>query len=130
MYSPVALPGRMPGISAPDFLTAGATVHDMHGFFGGLRLRYFGPRSLIEDNSVRSAETLLLTAHFGYELNKTWTIQAEVFNLLNRKDSSIDYYYPSRLAGEAPGPDDGGYNDIHFHPVEPISFRIGLTARF
>ena len=59
-------------------------------------------------------------------MNKTWTIQAEVFNLLNRKDSAIDYYYTSRLPGEPAA----GVDDIHFHPVEPISFRIGLTARF
>lgn len=101
-------------------------MHDLNGFFGGLRLRYFGPRSLIEDNSVRSQETLLLTAHVGYDFNKTWTIQAEVFNLLNRQDSSIEYYYTSRLPGEPAA----GVNDVHFHPVEPISFRIGLTAKF
>ena len=115
----------IPG-SVETVIAAGATVHDLNGFFGGLRMRYFGPRSLIEDNSVRSAETLLLTAFTGYELNKTWTIQAEVFNLLNRKDSSIDYYYTSRLPGEPAA----GVNATHFHPVEPISFRIGLTAKF
>jgi hypothetical protein len=49
-----------------------------------------------------------------------------MFNLLNRKDSAIDYYYASRLPGE----DAEGVNDIHFHPVEPISFRMSLTARF
>ncbi len=120
---------HIPG-SVETVIAAGATVHDLNGFFGGVRLRFFGPRSLIEDNSVRSAETLQLSASVGYQFTKTWTLSAEVFNLLNRKDSAIDYYYPSRLAGEAPGPDDGGYNDIHFHPVEPISFRLALTARF
>jgi len=119
----------IPG-SVETVIAAGATVHDLDGFFGGVRLRYFGPRSLIEDNSIRSPETLLLSASVGYQFNKTWTLSAEVFNLLNRRDSSIDYYYPSRLSGESTGPDDGGYNDIHFHPVEPISFRIALTAKF
>ena len=60
------------------------------------------------------------------QLDKTWAIQAEVFNLLDRKDSAIDYFYTSRLPGEAVE----GVNDIHFHPIEPISFRIGLTAKF
>ena len=115
----------IPG-SVETVIAAGAEVHDLHGVFGGLRLRYFGPRPLIEDNRVRSAETILLTANVGYQINKTWTIQAEVFNLLNRKDSAIDYYYTSRLPGEPAA----GVNDIHFHPVEPISFRIGLTAKF
>jgi outer membrane receptor protein involved in Fe transport len=116
---------------SPDaIIAAGLTVHDLRGFFGALRLRFFGPRPLTEDDSVTSDPTLLLNAQVGYQFNKTWTLSAEVFNLLNRKDSDISYYYPSRLSGEPPGPDDGGYNDIHFHPVEPISVRVTLTARF
>jgi len=116
----------IPG-SVESVVAAGATFHDLYGgFFGGPRLRYFGPRPLIEDNSVRSEATILLSAMLGYEFNKTWTIQAELFNLLNRKDSAIDYYYTSRLPGE----DTEGVNDIHFHPVEPISFRMSVTAKF
>ena len=71
-----------------------------------------------------------MSARLGYQFNKTWKVVADVFNLLNRQDSAIDYYYPSRLPGEAPGPDEGGYNDIHFHPVEPLSFRLGVSAQF
>jgi outer membrane receptor protein involved in Fe transport len=107
-------------------IAAGATVHDPRGFFGGVRLRYFGPRPLIEDDGVRSHSTSLLSADAGYDLNEHWRMQAEVFNVLNRKSSAIDYYYTSRLPGE---PLDGA-NDIHFHPVEPISFRVGVTGRF
>ena len=120
---------HIPG-SVETVIAVGATVHDLHGFFGAVRLRYFGPRPLIEDDSVRSAETLLVSAQLGYQLNKTWKVVADIFNLLDRNDSAIDYYYPSRLPHEAPGPDDGGYNDIHFHPVEPRSFRLGLSAQF
>ena len=116
---------HIPG-SVESVIAAGVTLHDFHGFYTGLRLRYFGPRSLIEDGSVRSGETILLSASLGYEINKTWSVQAEVFNVLNRKDSAIDYYYASRLPGESAA----GMNDSHFHPVEPISFRLGLTARF
>ena len=100
------------------------------GFFGGLRLRYFGPRPLVEDDSQRSGETVLLSANAGYRFSRNWTLSAEAFNLLNREDSEIDYFYESRLAGEPAGPDDGGYARSHFHPVDPISFRIALTARF
>jgi hypothetical protein len=45
---------------------------------------------------------------------------------LDRKDSAIDYYYTSRLPGE----DEAGIADIHFQPIEPIIFRIRLTATF
>ncbi|MGZ8137320.1 MAG: hypothetical protein ACXW1W_11855, partial [Methylococcaceae bacterium] len=61
----------------------------------------------------------------GYEFNKTWTVQAEAFNLLDRQDSAIDYYYESRLRNEA-----SPVNDIHFHPIEPVSFRMSLTTKF
>jgi len=115
----------VPG-SVVSVIAAGATVHDLHGFFGGVRLRYFGPRALIEDNSVKSRSTSLVSLDAGYDINDQWRVQAEVFNVLDSKSSAIDYYYTSRLPGE---PLEGA-NDIHFHPIEPISFRIGATARF
>jgi hypothetical protein len=49
-----------------------------------------------------------------------------VFNLFDRKASDIDYFYASRLRGEAAG----GVEDRHFHPVEPRSFRLTLIANF
>lgn len=115
----------IPG-SVETVLASGVTVHDLWGgFFGGPRLRYFGPRSLIEDNSVRSDSTIMLSAELGYKFNPTWTLQAEIYNLLDRQDSGIDYYYESRLRNETEA-----VNDIHFHPVEPINFRISLMANF
>ena len=115
----------VPG-SVEKVVAAGATVHNPRGFYGSVRLRYFGPRPLIEDNSVRSHSTSLLSADAGYELSERWRVQAEVFNVLNRKSSAIDYYYASRLPGEPPE----GVNDTHFHPAEPISFRVGVTGRY
>jgi hypothetical protein len=95
------------------------------GFFSELRLRFFGPRPLVEDNSVRSASTTLLSSKVGYNFNKNWTLSVEGFNLLDNKNHEIDYYYPSRLEGE-----DAPHNDIHFKSVEPISVRAALTFRF
>jgi len=122
---------HIPG-SIESVIAAGITLEQQgeRGFFGGVRLRYFGPRPLVEDDSVRSAETILLSARAGYRFNKHWTLAVEAFNLLDRKENEIEYYYPSRLAGEGAGPVEGGYNDRHFHPVDPISFRVALTARF
>ena len=48
------------------------------------------------------------------------------FNLLNAKESQIDYFYVSRLRGEPAE----GVGDIHFHPVEPAAFRVTLSALF
>lgn len=106
-------------------IAAGITYHADNGFFSSLRLRYFGPRPLIEDNSFRSAETILLNAQVGYHINKTWTVSAEILNLLDRRDHDIDYAYESQIS-----PSAIPRNEIHFHPVEPIQARLALTARF
>ena len=115
---------HIPG-SIESVIAAGITYRADNGFYGSLRLRYFGPRPLIEDDSFRSKETILLGAQFGYQFNKTWTLSAEIFNVLNRRDHDIDYAYESRVR-----PGDAPSTQIHFHPVEPIQARFALTARF
>ncbi|MBL8510318.1 MAG: TonB-dependent receptor, partial [Betaproteobacteria bacterium] len=116
---------RIPG--APDRVASfGITLTDVGPWSAGAQLRYFGPRPLIEDNSVRSASTTLVYARAGYQLNRNLKINLDVFNLLNRKNSDIDYFYTSRLPGEAAE----GVADTHFHPVESRSFRLTFTARF
>jgi outer membrane receptor protein involved in Fe transport len=113
-------------------IASGATFHDvLGGIYGGPRLRYFGPRALIEDNSVRSQETLILSGTLGYEFNKHIKVQAEVFNILNRQDSGIDYFYSSCLKTDPCYTGNGNpVDDIHFHPVEPVSFRMSLITNF
>jgi hydrogenase/urease accessory protein HupE/outer membrane receptor protein involved in Fe transport len=113
--------------SVETVIAAGATFHDVYGgFFGGPRLRFFGPRTLIEDNSKRSESTLLVSAMLGYEVNKNLSFQAEVFNILNREDDGITYFYQSKPFINEPA----NNGDFHFHPVEPVSFRMGFTAKF
>ena len=107
-------------------IAAGATIDDLKGFFGGLRVRYFGPRPLIEDDSVRSASTTLLNADIGYKLRDDLRLGVEIFNLLDSEDSDIEYFYASRLPGEPAA----GVDDIHFHPVEPRSARVTLSLSF
>ena len=94
-------------------------------YFGALQLRYFGPRPLTEDNSVRSKNTTTLNGRIGYRFNPKLRVELEGFNLTDRKDSAIDYFYESRLPGEA-----AAVGDIHFHPIESRSFRVTLTANF
>ncbi len=115
---------HIPGAIA-SVIAAGVTYHSPFGFFGSVRLRYFGPRPLVEDDSVRSGETVLLNAQVGWRLSRTWTITAEILNLLDRRDHDIDYVYTSRVR-----PGDASRDEVHFHPVEPIQARVALTARF
>jgi hypothetical protein len=100
-------------------------VDNLGPWFGALQLRYFGPRPLLEDNSVRSRSTTTFNGRLGYRLHRNLQVELEGFNLANRHDSAIDYYYASRLRGEAAAVDD-----IHFHPIEARSFRVNFTLNF
>ena len=115
------VPGAVEGVAS-----LAASIDNLGPFFGALQLRYFGPRPLVEDNSVRSNATTTLNGRLGYKLNRQVRLELEGFNLTDRRDSAIDYYYASRLPGE---PADG-VNDIHFHPVESRSFRVSVQASF
>jgi len=104
----------------------GVTVKDISNWYGAFQMRYFGPRPLIEDNSVRSQSTTLAYARVGYKINRKTKLTLDIFNLFDRQASDIDYYYTSRLSGETVG----GIDDVHFHPVEPRSARLTLTYNF
>ncbi|MHA4867114.1 TonB-dependent receptor [Duganella sp. PWIR1] len=104
----------------------GATVMDLGPWSGAFQMRFFGPRPLIEDNSVRSASTAIAYARVGYKFNRRWSMQLDAFNLFDRKVSDIDYYYASRLPGEPAE----GVDDIHYHPAERRSFRVTVKAVF
>jgi outer membrane receptor protein involved in Fe transport len=107
-------------------LSGGVAVENLHRTDAAIRWRYFGPRALVEDDSVRSKATSLLNFEGGYRLNKSVRLNLEVFNLLNAPDSDIDYFYVSRLPGEPAG----GIADIHTHPTIPRSARVSLHLGF
>ncbi|MEF2265744.1 TonB-dependent receptor [Janthinobacterium sp. LS2A] len=115
----------IPG-SIDKVVSFGVTVTDQGPWSGAFQLRYFGPRPLIEDNSVRSASTTLAYARVAYQINRKTRVSLDVFNLFDKRASDIDYYYASRLPGEAAE----GVNDRHFHPVEPRSVRLTLSYAF
>ncbi len=112
--------------AASVIISSAITVHDVKGWTASLRWRYFGPRSLTQDNSVRSPETSLLYFHLGYKFNKKWLIEGDIFNLLDTKADDITYYYTSRLPGEPAA----GVNGFMFHAAEPRTFRVALTYYF
>ena len=121
-----AAPGRyIPG--ATEGVVSAALNFDnvWGGWFGGVRVRYFGPRPLIEDNSVRSSPSTPVSARLGYKFADGLIVRVDGFNLFDQKSHQIDYYYASRLAAEPAAVDD-----IHFHPLEPRSFRLSVRKEF
>lgn len=116
---------RIPG--APAWVASGAiTLGGDTGWFGALKARYFGPRPLIEDDSVRSGSSLIFNARAGYKFDNGLRVQLDVLNLFNAQTNQIEYYYLSRLPGE---PIDG-VADRHVHPAEPLAVRLTMAARF
>jgi outer membrane receptor protein involved in Fe transport len=107
-------------------VSGGVTVDALHNVFGSIRLRYFGPRPLLADNSVRSKATSLINLEGGYRFTKNVRLAIDVFNLFNVEHSDIDYYYPSRLTGEPAE----GVDDLHLHPTLPRTARVNLIVGF
>jgi hypothetical protein len=106
--------------------SAGVTYDAGEGWFGAIRWRYFGPRPLDESGDVRSSSTSLTNARLGYAFNSSSRLWLDVFNLFDRKDDDVSYYYVSRLPGEPPE----GIADVHFHPVESRAVRLTLSLAY
>jgi hypothetical protein len=115
---------RIPG-SVERVIAAGITLENAGPLFGTMRMRYFGARNLIEDASVRSAPTTLVNGQLGARMSTRAKLVLDVFNLLDRQVSDVDYFYASRLAGE-PAP----VEDLHFHPALPRSIRLAIQLGF
>jgi hypothetical protein len=115
---------RIPG-AAEVVGSLGLTAESQRGPFGSIRLRYFGPRPLIEDDSVRSKRTSLVNAQVGWHVTPRVHVVLDTFNLFNTAASDIDYFYTSRLQGEPAE----GVADKHFHPAEPRSVRVSLILQ-
>jgi hypothetical protein len=95
------------------------------GPFGSLRLRHFGPRALIEDNSVKSKSTSIVNGEVGYKFSERVRVALEGFNIFDAEVSDIDYFFESRLQHEA-----DPVEDIHFHAAIPRSARVTLQVSF
>ncbi|MFM2130853.1 MAG: hypothetical protein RL646_56 [Verrucomicrobiota bacterium] len=122
LYSDLPTGARSVEGAIDTVVAAGVTIRNQSGWSGALRLRYFGPRDLDAAGAARSDETIMLNASVGYQLNANWQATLSVLNLLDRLDQDIAYSYESSATV--------GTDGIHFHPVEPIQFRLSLTGRF
>ncbi|HET7200199.1 MAG TPA: TonB-dependent receptor, partial [Burkholderiales bacterium] len=122
---PTATGNYIPG-AIDRVASLGVTVNDYGRWSGTLLMRYFGPRPLIEDNSVQSQSSLIWSLRTSYAVDRQTRINLDILNLFDRQVNDIEYFYASRLQGEPPG----GANDIHFHPAEPRTVRAAVVTRF
>jgi outer membrane receptor protein involved in Fe transport len=88
------------------------------GWFGSLRARHFGDSPLVEDNSARSPAYTTVDLQLGYQRPGRWLLAVDVFNLFDQKWNDIEYYYVSRLQGEA-----AARPDFMVHPGVPLTLR-------
>ncbi|HEU5293183.1 MAG TPA: TonB-dependent receptor [Burkholderiaceae bacterium] len=102
-----------------------ATLRYIGGWSATLQTRYLGPGALVEDNSVRSVSSVLTNLRVARNLGPNAEVTLDVFNLFDRQADDIQYFYASRLPGEA-----APVSDRHVHPAEPRTFRLGLLLRF
>ncbi len=103
----------------------GLSIDQLGPWFGALRLRYFGSRPLIEDNSVRAPGSALINLRLGYRFDRQTSLALDIYNLFDRRVNDIEYWYDSQLAGES-----SPIFDRHVHPGEPRSARLTISHRF
>ncbi|YCM43703.1 TonB-dependent receptor plug domain-containing protein [Verrucomicrobiaceae bacterium 227] len=110
--------------SVEHSVSAGLTLGNDLGWFGSLRARYFAPRPLEESGRIQSDSSFLVNGRIGYR-KEDWEVSLDVLNIFDERDNDIEYYYESRLPGEA-----GGVTDTHFHPTEPRQVRLNVSYHF
>jgi outer membrane receptor protein involved in Fe transport len=101
------------------------TLHELGPWSASLQWRYLGSGSLIEDNSVRSRSSLTTNLRVSRKLGQRAELALDVFNLMDRKVNDIEYFYESRVPGEA-----APVADRHIHPAEPRTLRVTLRLGF
>src|SRR5262249_57854391 len=83
------VPGNyIPG-SIDRVASFGVTAKDVGPWSASLFMRYFGPRPLTEDNSQRSASSLLWSARGTYKFDQRTQLSVDILNLFAPKATDI-----------------------------------------
>jgi hypothetical protein len=110
------------------FATGSFNIYIKHlgAWSGGLEYRYLGAFPLSADDHVQGSGYGEWNGDVHYAFGAGLSVTAGVFNLLNTRANAMEYWYVDRLPGEPAG----GQADVHIHPLEPLSLRIGLSLTF
>lgn len=124
---------EIPG-AIPLVMSAGIMGDLPWDLYAALRLRYLGEFPMVESGDEKSGSTTLVNLRLGYEMpppagsefrKGDWGAAFDILNLFDSKDRDIAYFYESQLQNEATSSED-----VHFHPVEPLTVRFSVTRRF
>lgn len=110
--------------SVSSVVGAGAALDLTDAVTATLRVRHLGEAPLVEDGSVFSEPTTLVSLGAYYTLGRL-RFGLDIYNLLDARDADITYFYDSRLPGEG-----AGVADVHVHPVEPRQARVFVRVQF
>ncbi len=102
-----------------------ATLRELGPWSASLQWRYLGTGALTEDNRVRSTPSMTNNLRVSRKFGSSSELTLDVFNLGNRRVNDIQYFYESRLPGEA-----APVADRHVHPAEPRSLRLSWRTAF
>jgi hypothetical protein len=78
-----------------------------------------------QNGAIRSHASLLASVNLGCHLTRALAANLSIYNVGNRADYDIEYYYASQLRDEA-----RPVKDVHFHPAEPRTVRATVSYRF
>lgn len=101
------------------------TMRDRGSWSASIGIRYIGAAPLTEDNSVQSSSTLTSQLRINRHIDADLNLSLDVINLANRINSDISYYYTSKVL-----PSSTSLQDVHVHPAEPRTIRVGAQLRY
>ena len=67
----------------------------------------------------------MVNLRIGYQITSRLELTLDALNLLDSDDHDVEYFYESRLPGEALP-----VEDFHYHVFEPRSFRLYVNYQF
>jgi hypothetical protein len=100
-------------------------MHNIGPWSGSLGMRYIGTAPLTEDNTMQARPSLTSNLRLNRHIHADFDVTLDVLNLTNRLNHDISYYYASK-----PTPLSTAQDDIHVHPAEPRTLRIGARWRY
>jgi len=113
--------------NAPSFIgTFGILVDNLGPWFGSLQWRALGPYPVVDGSRYpQDPGYNEFNLGVGYKVTPRLKVQVSLYNLLDTHANAAAFDYQSRLT-----PTSDPVTGLQVHPLEPLSARFEVTARF